>query len=277
MGHLRVVTGLASMFLFAWSPIACADSMATTTDSTNPFADATLWTLTGDYAHFFQSSGSGINYFGVMGSLKWPFVDDLALHVEGGYHHLTFVNSDGNDYAIGASLVFERPYWHFGPTFGFQSSQSLLGTANTFNYGGFGEFYSGTSLAISGLGGGFHTDLTKWDGVYVGGNVEWYPLSANLGLSGGMNFTYVPGGGFPFHETDYLGGIEWRPLAEAPVSLYAVYAYSGFSTHMHANTIYVALKFYGGAGEAGAAAPLLMQRYYTVDVSPLAQGLVFKY
>lgn len=271
------VVAIAWAFAFMQAP-AIADAPPTpTSDSANPFADATLWSLTGDYAHFFQSSGGGINYFGLMGSLKWHFDDDLALHVEGGYHHLTFVNSDGNDYAIGASLILERPHWHFGPTVGFQSSQSILGTADTINYGGFGELYSGTSLAISGWGGGFHTDLTKWNGIYVGGSAEWYPLSSDLGFNGTINFTDVPGGGFPFHETDYVGGVEWRPVAGVPVSLYALYAYSGFSTHVHANTIYVALKFYGGAGDAGASAPLLMQRYYTVDVSPLAQGLVFKY
>lgn len=258
---------------------ASADPMsASTSDGANPFTDAPLlWSVTTDYAHFFQSSDTGIEYYGLTGTLKWQFADDLSLHVEGGYHHLDFVNSDGNDYTIGGSLIFERPSWHFGPTVGFQSAKSILGIANTINYGGFGEFYSGGNLALSAWGGGFHTDLTRWNGAYAGGNAEWYPLSPDLGFNAGINYTDVPSGVFPFHETDYAGGVEWRPVAGLPISIYTLYAYSAFSTHTHSNTIYVALKFYGGAGDAGAAATLLTKRYYAVDTSPLAQALVFRF
>jgi hypothetical protein len=272
-GRAFICAAFALTVLLIGSPGAVAQTKVTPSD---PYANATLWTLTGDYAHFFQSSGSGIDYAGVAGSLKWSFDTDLALHFEGGYHHVTFAGGDANDVTAGASLVFERQYWHFGPALGLQSSIQKNSTTSTFNYGGFAQFYASSSLALSGWGGGFRTDAYDWNGLYLSGSAEWYPVP-DFAITGQVNFTDVPGGSFPFRETDLVAGIEWKPIADTPVSFYAAYAYSDFSTHDHANTIYFALKFYGGAGERGATAPLIVQRYESIDVSPIAQGLVFKY
>ena len=238
-----------------------------------------LWTLTGDYAHFFSSDLGGFDYYGLTGTAKVPLDPDLALHFEGGYHHVTFTGGNANDFSAGGSIVFERQYWHFGPQFGFQSSiqnSAAPATADTFNYGGFAQFYANSSLALSAWGGGFHTDVFKWNGFYVAGDAEWYP-TPDFAVDPEVNFVDVPGGGFPFREADYIAAFEWRPVSDRQVSIYAAYAYSTFSTRDHASTIYVALKFYNGAGENGASAPLLLQRYEAVDVSPVVQGLIFKY
>jgi hypothetical protein len=254
---------------------------ATASDPSNgtgydPYADATLWTLTGDYAHFFSSSLGGFDYYGLTGTVKVPLSPDFALHFESGYHHVTFSGGPANDFAAGGSLVIERQDWHFGPAFGFQSSVGQTFTANTFNYGGFGQFYVNSSLAISAWGGGFHTDAFKWNGFYLTGDAEWYP-TPDFSIDPEINFIDVPGGAFPFRETDYIAAFEWRPMPDRQFSIYGAYAYTPFSDHSHANTIYIALKFYNGAGEHGASAPLLLQRYEAIDVSPIVQGLVFKY
>ena len=235
----------------------------------------TLFMLSADYAHFMSADLGGFDYYGATGTMKWNLEPDLALHFEGGYHHVTFSGGYANDVTAGASLIFESAQWHFGPAFGFQSSMSNTTTANTFNYGGFAQYYAGSNLALSGWGGGFHTDLYKWNGFYLTADAEWFPYP-DFSVVPEINFIDVPGGSFPFRETDYIAGFEWRPFPNTPVSIYAAYAYTPFSTHDHANTIYVALRFYPGTGNTDGA-PLLLQRYEAVDVSPIPTGLVFKY
>src|SRR5438105_9950900 len=92
-GRAFICAAFALTVLLMASPGSIAQTNATpslTNDDTDPYTNAKLWTLTGDYAHFFQSSGSGIDYAGLAGSLKWSFSPDLAVHFEGGYHHVTF-------------------------------------------------------------------------------------------------------------------------------------------------------------------------------------------
>jgi hypothetical protein len=277
---MRAFTAFALMFFLAAPTGVVAETTAAPSTSgtgydPNVYA-TTLWTVSGDYAHFFSASLGGFDYYGPTATLKWNLDSDLALHFEGGYHHVTFTNGDANDFTAGSSLVLERQDWHFGPAFGFQSSTQksfTSTTANTLNYGGFAQYYANSSLAISGWGGGFHTDLYKWNGFYLSGDAEWYP-TPDFSVDPEISFIDVPGGAFPFRETDYIAGFEWRPITSAPVSIYAAYAYSTFSTRDHANTLYIALKFYSGGG---ASAPLLLQRYEAVDVSPIVEGLVFKY
>src|SRR5579859_5095952 len=112
----------ALTFLLAAPTGVVAETNATASSSHNDtgydpnvYANATLWTLSGDYAHFFSSSLGGFDYYGGTGTLKWPLDPDLALHFEGGYHHVTFTGGDANDFTAGSSLVFERQGWHFGP------------------------------------------------------------------------------------------------------------------------------------------------------------------
>lgn len=249
---------------------ARADLMSDPTQFATPFI------LIGDYAHFMQSAGGSIDYGGATGILKWNFDPDVALHLEGGWHHVSFPTSDADDLSAGASLVFERESWHFGPALAVQSSLARNNNVNTFNYGGFAQYYTGLDMALSGWGGGLHTDAYRWNGFYLAGSAEWFP-APDLSLTGGSYFTDVPGGAFPFRETDVFAGVEWRPLPGVPVSLAATYGYSTFTTGTHANTIYLALKLYGGMGEAGAGAPLIAERYVAQDVSPIAPGLVFKF
>jgi len=270
---MRLVASAGATILIA------SGIFAGSADASDPYADATLWTLSADYAHIFTSSIGGVDYYGPTGTVKLPLGSDFALHFEGSYHHVTFKGGDANDFAAGGSLVFEQQYWHFGPAFGFQSGvqKGLVSvTSDTYNYGGFAQFYANQSLALSAWGGGFHTSPYRWNGFYLAGDAEWYP-TPDFCIDPEINFIDVPGGAFHFRETDYIAAFEWRPISDRQFSIYAAYAYTPFSTHAHANTIYIALKFYNGAGENGASAPLLLQRYEAVDVSPLVEGLVFKY
>ena len=276
----RVFFFVASSSAFLFGPLTPMPAIAAPQDNAgfdpNAYANATLWTLTTDYAHFFSSNLGGFDYYGATGTVKVPLDPGLALHFEGGYHHVTFTGGNANDVSAGGSLVFERTGWHFGPSFGFQSSMQKGLTANTYNYGGFAQFYAASDLALSGWGGGFHTGAFKWNGFYLAADAEWYP-TPDFSVDPEINFADVPSGVFPFRETDYIAAFEWRPVSDRQVSIYGAYAYTPFSNHSHANTIYVALKFYVGAGEHGASAPLLLQRYEAMDVSPIVQGLVFKY
>lgn len=280
-------TSSCRVFIFAalvLAPSLCA-STAVAADTAsqdnaafdpNVYANTTLWTLTGDYAHFASSNLGGFDYYGASGTVKVHLDPGLSLHLEGGYHHVTFTNGNADDVSAGGSLVFERTGWHFGPSFGFQSSTQKGLTETTYNYGGFAQFYASSNLALSGWGGGFHTAPFKWNGFYLSADAEWYP-TPDFSIDPEINFTDVPGGPFPFRETDYIAAFEWRPVSDRQMSIYAAYAYTPFSNHSHANTIYIALKFYAGAGQNGASAPLLVQRYEAMDVSPIVQGLVFKY
>jgi len=274
-----ILAGFAFALVLA-APKAVADQSAATSPipdpANDPYANATLWTLIGDYAHIFDSALGGADFYGLTGTVKVPLDSDLALHFEGGYHHVTFANGNANDFTAGGSLVLERQDWHFGPQFGFQASDGSNLTANTFNYGGFAQFYTHLNMAISGWAGGFHTDFYKWNGFYVGGDAEWYP-APDFAITPEINFVDSPGRPFPFREADYIQAFEWRPISDRQVSIYAAYAYTTFSTRDHANTIYIALKFYNGAGDNGSSAPLLLQRYEAIDVSPIVTGLAFKY
>src|SRR5260221_8121104 len=105
----------ALMFFLAAPTGAVAETTAAPSSSDNStgydpnvYANATLWTLAGDYAHFASSSLGGFDYYGLTGSLKLNLDSDLALHFEGGYHHVTFTNGDANDFTAGNPPVFSR-------------------------------------------------------------------------------------------------------------------------------------------------------------------------
>src|SRR5215469_14868903 len=98
----------ASALFFGALTAAAADAASQDSMSFDPtvYANTTLWTLTTDYAHFFSSNLGGFDYYGATGTVKVHLDPGLSLHLEGGYHHVTFTGNEANDVSAGGSVVF---------------------------------------------------------------------------------------------------------------------------------------------------------------------------
>jgi hypothetical protein len=141
-----------------------------------------------DYAHLSPSQGDDADQWGFRASGLFPFAHNFGLDIDAGYHKVSSEFFDLDNWTAGASLVWQVDKFRLGPSFGFQSNSVNTFTMNTYNYGGFVDYFATPHLTLSAKTGGFSSD-PGGNGYYIGGQIKGY-LTPNLALSGAIDHTH---------------------------------------------------------------------------------------
>lgn len=205
-------------------------------------------TLGFDYAHFNPKFGSDGDQWGFTGSALFPLMHNVGIGINAGYDRVTSKFFDLDHWTAGASLVWQIGDVRFGPSYGFQRNSASGFSADTHNYGGFGEYFATPWLTVGAKGGGFSSDPGS-NGYYVGGQFKGY-LMPNLALTGMIDHTHFNAFGGS-NENDYSingeylfgGGLYRAPWP--PISIYGGYTRSNFTPgSFHVDTFFVGIKLY---------------------------------
>jgi len=243
-----------------------------------------------DYAHINPSTGNDGDQWGFSGSGLFAFGQNLGLDIDLGYHNVLSNGRGLNNWTAGASLAWRVDNLRLGPSFGFQSNSIEDYSADTYNYGGYLDYYLTHNLTVSGKGGGFSTSSSdsgfssSSTGFYYGGQLQGF-VTPNFSISGAVDFTHFNQYGGS-SETDYEAFLEylfWGDEDEdfygswwLPTSIYAGYTYSDFSQNdFHVSTFTIGLNFYTNGN--GANTLVDRQRSGTVENFTTFQPLSLRF
>ena len=210
-----------------------------------------------DYDHYYPKYGQEADEYGFKGNLLFGLTDNLKFNFGLGYHNVSNTGQNLDNVVLDAALLWRMRDVRFGPTVGYQSNSTNWYSSDTFNYGGFVDYYAHPRITLSGKLGGFSTD-PGYDGYYLGGQVVGYPLH-RLAVGGSIDYTRFNGTYSGYDETDYRFFLEkmfwegyddeddddcWPP----PTSLYFGYTHSSFSPgNYHVDMISFGLNIYTDA------------------------------
>jgi hypothetical protein len=99
-----------------------------------------------------------IEYAAGIGILTNPCLENLQAEVDARYAYTSSEGQDGKLWSVGTAFVWNEPGWRFGPAVGFQTSSGGGFSSQTWNYGGFAEWYPCRMITPSARGGGFTSD-----------------------------------------------------------------------------------------------------------------------
>jgi len=201
--------------------------------------------LGGDYAHLSADHGFGdANVWGVTGSGVVNFgTPGLAAEGDAGYQNFSG-NGSSNLWNVDGSLFWRMPEGRIGGVIGYDSASN--GGGHTTNYGGFGEWFAGSSFTLGAKGGGFNASFHS-DGYYAGGNLTGYVIP-DFALSGGIDYTHF---NHFTNETDWNLRAEYLLSERVPVSIWGGYTNSNLSNggpDINAFLVGVNLYFNGNGG-----------------------------
>jgi hypothetical protein len=186
------------------------------------------WTVLANYQHFDPKTGDSGNQWGLGGAGLMQVADGIAINYTGGYNGVSTAHTNLDNWYANGAAVWEQSNLRFGPTVGYQSNSEAHYHADTWNYGGFVDYYHSPDITFGAKAGGFSTstDSMNSSGYYLGGSVTGY-WNPNLSTTGSIDYTHFsPFGGSS--ETDYGLHIGWRPCPTTPFSVWGGYTYSTF-------------------------------------------------
>ena len=186
-----------------------------------------------DYANLSPSTGDGADQSGFAANGLFPFDRNFGIDIGAGYHRVSGAGFDLDHWTAGASLVWSVDDLRLGPSFGFQSSSVNSFAMDTYNYGGFVDYFATPHLTLSAKAGGFSSDPGD-GGYYIGGQLKAY-LTPNLALSGTIDHTHF-NAFLGSDEDDYgllgeylFGGGDDYDCWWPPTSFYVSYTHTDFS------------------------------------------------
>jgi hypothetical protein len=209
-------------------------------DEPGPFDEANFsGILTGDYSYDAASQFPNTNTKGISG--EGEFALGAGLHIQGdaGYHYTTLPGTHLGTWNLGGSGYWRGQMGRAGVVVNYTDiNLSALGSANTTNFGGFGEYFANDQFTFGVKGGGFSGDAS---GGYAGVSVTGY-VFPDFAVSGGINYTHLDRFGA---ETDLSVQGEYLISEDVPFAVFAGYTYSDLSDGGgRVNTFVVGLRFY---------------------------------
>ncbi|HVZ69889.1 MAG TPA: hypothetical protein VG891_10525 [Rhizomicrobium sp.] len=196
-------------------------------------------TLTGQYSHIGLDNLPDAEVWGVNGAGAVGLGDTgLNAELDAGYNHLTVAHAHANDWNIGGSLFWKGAEGRVGVNVNYTQANAYGLTADTTNYGGFGEYYANDMFTFSAKAGGFSGDI---DGAFVAGGVTGY-VFPDFAASLGVSYNHIDNA---LNETGVSLNGEYLLSEEIPVSAFVGYTYSSLSNGGgNANTVFVGLRLY---------------------------------
>jgi hypothetical protein len=180
--------------------------------------------LSGDYANFSADHGGSLNSWGGSGSAAFGFgSSNFAGEVDGGYHNLNGSGVNDDVWNIDGSVFWRANEGRIGAVVGYDSLSGGGSSGHVTNYGGFGEYYAGSSVTLGLKAGGF--SASGFNGDYAGAAVTFYAMP-NLAFTGGYDYTNFS---HSTSENDWSIRGEWLISQTTPVSIYAGYDNSKIS------------------------------------------------
>lgn len=196
-------------------------------------------TATGQYSYVDLPSLPDPTVKGIAG--EGEFALGAGVHVQGnaGYNYVTLPGTHISNWNIGGSGYWRGEMGRAGALVNYTDIHlSVLGSAHTTNFGGFGEYFANDYFTFGVKGGGFSGDV---DGGYAGIQVTGYVFS-DFAVSGGINYAHVNRIGA---ETDLSVQGEYLLSEEIPFSVFSSYTYSDISDGGgRMSTFQVGIRFY---------------------------------
>ncbi|HJW41555.1 MAG TPA: hypothetical protein VJ476_10050 [Rhizomicrobium sp.] len=196
-------------------------------------------------ADFSPNIGNDGTQLGVGGAALVSMTDSLNLDLDVRYNNVSAKSFHLDNVTANASVVWRMGDWNLVPTLGYQNNSAGGASVDTYNLGGYADYYLSDRVTLSGKLLGF-TSNPGSDGYDLGGGVTGY-VTPNLALRGWIDHTeWSAFGGSS--ETDYLVGARYR-IANG-FTLDGTYTYSGFTpgSNFHVNSFFLGLTYHCNGG-----------------------------
>lgn len=280
---MRILTAyalsIAAIFLLALPATAAPEKTSANTAQNITAKDVQALTFSLEHLTLSPTPGTTANQWGVGAAGFFPFNPSWGLNLDGGLYTInTPGSSTTNGSRLQVSLVTPwskslggilTPSGRAGLNVGFQNNSTGGFSAQTWNYGGFVDFFPTNTVTFSAKAG-FVTKCAASNGYYLGAGASLY-ATPDFSIKGTYDYSRFNAFGGS-NESDYGLRLDYR-ISSTPLSFYGGYGRSNFSpaTNFHVDTWTLGARLYGGANKAATLVD--QQRNGTIDNSNLYLAL----